>query len=198
MPCRTRNAISHGRLGARPHSAENRPNRAKPRMYISLRPGHLGEARVDRQHRGEGEAVGDRDPAHLVQRGVERALQRGEAELHDAGIDLSGEGAKAGDADHQPGIGGEPGQRVNRGRFRQQRAVAVFCCRGSVGNHSGLLSDRKAARVAQQTRFLAWIRHVQHIAPHRPSMIRAEAPYDCAGKRQLIIGRTGTALSNRQ
>ena len=38
MPCSTRNAISQGRLGARPHSAEARPNSAKPIRYISLRP----------------------------------------------------------------------------------------------------------------------------------------------------------------
>jgi hypothetical protein len=29
-PCRTRKAISNGRFGARPHSAEKRPNSAKP------------------------------------------------------------------------------------------------------------------------------------------------------------------------
>src|SRR3954468_12864977 len=30
--------MSHGKLGAKPHSAENSPNNAKPAIYISLRP----------------------------------------------------------------------------------------------------------------------------------------------------------------
>jgi hypothetical protein len=38
MPCSTRKPMRAGRLGARPHNAEHRPNSTKPERYSVLRP----------------------------------------------------------------------------------------------------------------------------------------------------------------
>ena len=38
MPCRTRQAMSHGRLGAKPQRTEKSPNSANPATYMILRP----------------------------------------------------------------------------------------------------------------------------------------------------------------
>ena len=126
IPWRARNAISQGRLGEQAR-AENTPNSVKPTMYMGFSARHLSKARIDRQHGSEGETVRP-TATHVafIERRAERMFEGRQRELHDARVDLAGEGTEAGDADHQPGIGRPPGQPADRRRFGKPAAAAAF------------------------------------------------------------------------
>ena len=82
-----------------------------------LAPHHVGEAAKDRQKRRHGEQIGDGDPAHGAQSGIELELELRQQQLRDAGIDLAHEGADADGADHEQPIGGQARDAIRRRRL---------------------------------------------------------------------------------
>src|SRR5262249_40521793 len=76
-----------------------------------------------RQEGGNGEEIGNGDPADLGDPGLELDLELRQNELHDAGIHLAHEGADADRADDEPGIGGTAREE------RQRRRLEPGSCR---------------------------------------------------------------------
>src|ERR1700722_5202635 len=78
----------------------------------------LAELGEYRQERRDAEQIGERDPAHALQRAVEYASQGRQRELHDARVDLAHERADACHADDPPRIRGPAGEERDRRRLR--------------------------------------------------------------------------------
>jgi len=82
-----------------------------------LAPHHVGEATKDRQECRHGEQVGDRNPTHGAESGIEFEFEPRQQQLRDAGIDLAHEGADANGADHEQPVGWQLCDDLRRRRF---------------------------------------------------------------------------------
>ena len=75
IACRTRKAMSTGKFGAKPQSAEPSTNSRKPAGVQELAPDHVGKPPEDRQERRHRQQIADGDPAHGAESRAEFELE---------------------------------------------------------------------------------------------------------------------------
>ena len=121
-PCSLENAEDHQRRQVRREAAQGRPQDEDEEAagIEQLAADHVRQPSEDRHARRHRQQIGDGDPAHRAQPGVEVALEPGQQHLRHAGIDLTHEGADADRADDEPAIGFEPRDG------RQRRWLVTF------------------------------------------------------------------------
>ena len=143
--CTTRSPTSTGSDGASPHAADARGEHHEPVQVHQLAAVPVRPAAHRHQQRHQRQQVGQRHPLHPGQARAELALQRGERQRHDAGVELAHERPEAHRGHRQPRRQPVLTDHGRPGRLAQQHHLPAL--RPAPSQNSPMLANYSCRRL---------------------------------------------------